>query len=132
MGAVMEAAAKQAPDISRRFEEWMESMRVEMDELMKQPIPEILRAMNAPDPSPADAFYILAAQVGSSEDPVGAQMAADWYERNLKIYGNIARLAQSPDDLILVLIGAGHAALLREFVELAPNLRLADTLEYLE
>ena len=131
MGPVIARAEEQHPAIARRFTMGMEAIGAEFDALMKRPIPEIFEVMNTPDPEKEHGFYLLAAQVGTAADPLGADMATAWYERNLKIYANIARLAESGSDRILVLIGAGHAHLLREFVKLTPNLRLADALEYL-
>jgi len=132
MTEVIEYAAAHQPDIARRFDEQLAALRTEMEGLMKQPTPEIFRVMNTPNPEKDHGFYMLAAQVGSSEHPLGAEMTAAWHARNLEIFGNIARLCRKPGERILVLIGAGHAPLLRDFVERSPNLRLADTLHYLE
>jgi len=76
-------------------------------------------------------FYLYVAQVGTAEDPKGAEVLAGWYKRNLLIYGNLVRLIESPGERILLLIGQGHAKLLSEYVAESPNLRLADPLQYL-
>jgi len=131
MNEVLDYARKHQPALSARFDHEIEQLRVQLADLMARPIPEILVAMNTPDPLREQGMYMLSAQVGTADAPLGAQMTADWHARNLRIYGNIARLATTGSERIVVLIGAGHAALLREFVAWSPNLRLADTLEYL-
>lgn len=44
-----------------------------------------------------------------------------WYNRNLRIFRRIQSLSQDPGDRILVLIGNGHAALLRQLFECSPE-----------
>lgn len=80
---------------------------------------DVVRAANAPAADSTHAFYLQAALIGApGKDSayVGARMAADWYARNLMIFANVARLATSPDDRVLVIIGAGHGKLLRDYL----------------
>ena len=42
----------------------------------------------------------------------GDALATYWYDRNLRIFRNIQRVATSPKDRVLVLFGAGHVAIL--------------------
>ncbi|ARS34587.1 DUF5694 domain-containing protein [Pontibacter actiniarum] len=51
--------------------------------------------------------------------------SATWFNRNLRIFRNIQRITESPDDRILVIYGGGHLALLQEAVESSPTHRLA-------
>ena len=44
-----------------------------------------------------------------------------WYNRNLRIFRNIQRLTEGPEDRILVVIGNGHAAILRQLIEMSPE-----------
>jgi hypothetical protein len=85
--------------------------------------PEALMANHRP--------YLYLAQIGTADDPKGAEMLAGWYKRNLLIYGNLVRLIDSPDERIFLLIGQGHAKLLSEYVGESPNLRLEDPAKYL-
>lgn len=91
-----------------------------------------LRYMNDPEElEEGHGAYLLMAQVGQGDDAKGAQVVADWYRRNLVIYSNLARLAQKPGERVLLLIGAGHAELLRDFIRESPNLRLEEVGGYL-
>lgn len=60
--------------------------------------------------------YLTGVRVGKDDDYAGADLATEWYERNLKIYANITRIAESPNDRVLVLIGNGHLKLLQQFI----------------
>lgn len=44
-----------------------------------------------------------------------------WYNRNLRIFRNLQRITESPDDRILLVIGNGHAAILRQLIEMSPE-----------
>lgn len=90
----------------------------EMNEMMKTAtVTELLRYLN--DEKRVDEWhqpYLKIARVGAGTDFAGADLVADWYERNLKIYANITNLADTPSERVLVIIGAGHLKLLQQFV----------------
>jgi hypothetical protein len=44
-----------------------------------------------------------------------------WYNRNLRIFRNLQRITEGPQDRILVVIGNGHAAILRQLLEMSPE-----------
>lgn len=61
------------------------------------------------------------------DDHRGADaLAMHWYARNLRIYRNIQKATTSPDDRILVIIGAGHLGILRQQFESSPQYELID------
>ncbi|HWK89058.1 MAG TPA: DUF5694 domain-containing protein [Longimicrobium sp.] len=74
--------------------------------------------------------YMEFARVGAGDTFVGADLVAKWYERNLRIFANLRRIAE-PGDRILVIYGAGHAATLREFVRSTAGMQLVEALDYL-
>jgi len=90
----------------------------QMSGLMKTgTVTEILRFMNdEKQVREMHAPYLWTVSVGKDKQYEGADLAADWYERNLKIYANITRITESPNDRILVLIGGGHLKLLQQFI----------------
>ena len=57
------------------------------------------------------------ARVGDDEVQAGANWVGGWYSRNLRIFNRIVEIAESPEDLIVVVYGAGHGYLLRRFAE---------------
>lgn len=101
-----------------RMMDFGKSETTRMQEMTKTAtVTEMLRYMN--DPSKIEEMhkpYLAMLRVGSEQDYAGVDLVRDWYERNMKIYSNIARLADSPNERILVIIGAGHAKLLQQFI----------------
>ena len=71
-----------------------------------------------PDPD-SDALY-------GTTDPI-----ANWYKRNLRMFTNIYRIAE-PRERILLLVGAGHGAILRRLAIDAPDVCLVDVARALE
>jgi Family of unknown function (DUF5694) len=49
-----------------------------------------------------------------------------WYNRNLRIYSNVARLIRSPEERVLLLIGAGHVPILRHAFSSSPVVTLVN------
>jgi hypothetical protein len=103
------------------------SMRLiaEADSMMKHAtVGEIIGALNSARADSAHGIYLAALRVGSDTSYPGANVAARWYERNLKITSNILRVIDSPTDRVLVIIGAAHAPILRELLERVPGVRV--------
>lgn len=74
--------------------------------------------------------YLRANEVGSCENYLGVKMLAQWYERNLKIFSNIQRLARQHKRIFLI-YGAGHLQILRDLICADARLHLVDVMEYL-
>jgi hypothetical protein len=90
-----------------------------------------LRFMNDPaNILRAHQPYADMATVGAGDGYVGARVVSDWYARNLHIFANLARIAQ-PEDRILLIIGMGHAPILRELIRSHPAMQLVEPLDYL-
>jgi len=62
----------------------------------------------------------------------GADVAASWYRRNLVIYSKLRKLLDSNSDRILLIYGAGHMKLLREFIEQSLDLEFVDPSPFLK
>ncbi|MEO0895660.1 MAG: DUF5694 domain-containing protein [Bacteroidota bacterium] len=62
-----------------------------------------------------------------TDDYRGADaLALYWYSRNLRIFRNIQKITDSPDDRILVLFGAGHSSILKQQFEATPEFELVE------
>jgi Family of unknown function (DUF5694) len=61
----------------------------------------------------------------ATEYPGADQLTGWWYNRNLRIFANVARVTESGDRLLL-LIGAGHVPILRHAADASPELHLVD------
>ncbi len=106
-------------------------MQASTDSLRGLTITEYLRRLNSPaEDALGHSAYLRAARVGRDTTYVGADLVAGRYARNLKIFANLARLTE-PGDRVLVIYGASHGKLLRDFVRESADLELVDTNRYL-
>ena len=93
--------------------------------LRSHTILETLRYMNADAKIAQDmGFYFRQGALGEQWDQAGADLVAEWYKRNIRIYSNIMRLIESPNERVLVLYGNGHLGWLRQMFAGNPSVRL--------
>jgi Family of unknown function (DUF5694) len=86
---------------------------------------ETLLYMNADDKvAEAVGFYYREAAFGEPGDWAGADLLAEWFRRNIRICSNVMKLADAPDERILVIFGAGHLGWLQQDFASNPNIRL--------
>jgi len=74
----------------------------------------------------------LLTHVGSKDGYEGADEAAKFYKRNLRIYSNLNRIPVTKEDRIFILSGGSHTAFLGEFMNRSPKYEVVNTLEYLD
>lgn len=96
----------------------------------KRPLREVLRRANTAEYDSLHWGYLRMARVGTPADPIGASVVADRYERNLRIFANLARIAE-PGDRVLVIYGASHGKLLRDFIRESGDYELVHPERYL-
>lgn len=70
--------------------------------------------------------------VGIEDGFEGADNAALFYQRNMRIYSNLNRIKMTKNDRVFILMGAAHTAFLREFMERSPKFELVNTLDFLQ
>lgn len=68
--------------------------------------------------------YYQAARYGEPGDYAGPDLLAEWYRRNVRIYNNVMKLVETPEDRVLVIFGYGHLGWLRQDFASDPTLRL--------
>lgn len=96
-----------------------------------QSIGHVLRAMNEPARIRADNdWYAGMLKIGGGDKQPGADLLAAWYQRNMRICGEIVQLSH-PGDRVVVIFGAGHAFLLRQCASQMPGYRLVEADDYL-
>ena len=119
----------------------MEALMAEVGEMVKaqdqylksHSVLETLLYMNADPKVAADVgFYFRQAHLGEPGDWAGADLVADWYRRNIRIYSNIVRLVDSPNEKILVIYGAGHLGWLQEMFANDPAFQLRKLAEFVK
>jgi hypothetical protein len=77
----------------------------------------------------AEAYFRIA-QLGTPDDPIGANWVQLWFGRNLRIFNNIVRNTK-PGDRVLVIYGAGHGNYLRQLATDSGMYRVHDPLAWL-
>lgn len=75
-------------------------------------------------------FYYADARFGDPSDYAGPDLLAAWFQRNIRIYSNIVKLIESPNDRIMVIYGSGHLGWLRQDVANDPSVRLRKLSEF--
>jgi len=92
---------------------------------------ETLLYMNADAKVAADVgSYYRQAEIGEPGDWAGADLVADWFRRNVRIYSNVMKLVASPNERVLVIYGAGHLGWLQHDFASNPNVRLRRLAEF--
>lgn len=62
----------------------------------------------------------------------GADEAAEFYKRNLRMFSNINRIPLTENDRVFILSGATHAAYFNEFMKRSPRYELVNVFDYLK
>ncbi len=68
---------------------------------------------------------------GSEKGFEGADEAAKYYQRNLRMYSNLNRIDLKESDRVFVLMGASHTAFFRNFFSRSPKYEMVNTFDYL-
>lgn len=77
-------------------------------------------------------FYIsLANKIRVEDDYFGANLVANWYKRNLLIYANFQNQIKKGSKNVLIIIGAGHSAMIYDFIKNDKNFNLIEVDEVL-
>lgn len=96
---------------------------------------EVLAWMNTDAALDANEDFYLAYRIRRWEpdgSAAGAHTVGNWYTRNILILSNLLyELEGREGERVLLVMGQGHAAILRHLVEQSPLLTLVDPLDYL-
>lgn len=78
----------------------------------------------------AVGYYFRQAHLGAAWNWAGADLVADWFRRNMRIFSNIVQIADSPNERLLVIYGSGHLGWLRFTFASDPTVRLRKLAEF--
>jgi Family of unknown function (DUF5694) len=95
---------------------------------------QLLLYFNTPQSLAANknSYLELFNRAGRVDDFAGAYLVAEWYRRNLYMYAILQKLVEPSDQRVLALVGAGHAAMMREFVQADARFRLREPADVLQ
>ena len=130
---LLEYTMEHEPETAAKFQQWQKSAQKKSDSLQQHlSIYENLKRNNTTDYlNSLEEPYILMKGICADDSYIGAETVSRWYDRNFRIFANLIKIAERGDNVILF-IGSGHARILRDLVELSPDLELIDPLDYLE
>lgn len=118
------------PDITARYERLH---RWEDEAKTHQSLREHLLYLN--DPRRAlrshGQYLIDNFEVGTASEYPGVDAKTAWFNRNLRIFANLQRLVESEHERILLVIGAGHLALLQHAAQASPQFQFIELAQIL-
>jgi hypothetical protein len=82
---------------------------------------------------PSHSYYMTMLMPTDSIAIYGqADEVTNWYKRNLRIFTNINRITDFPNDRILLIIGGGHLKILKDFADYSPQFCQEEAGSYLK
>jgi len=113
-----------------RYRQLMERDDAQMEH---RTLREIFLRMNDPEAIlQGHGMYLVDSfKVGTEDEYPGPDRVTSWYNRNLRIFANLQRITEVPDERILCIIGAGHLPILRHCVQASPEYELVEVRDYL-
>ena len=78
----------------------------------------------------AMGYYYRQAHLGEPWNWAGADLVADWFRRNMRIFTNIVRIVDAPNERVVVIYGSGHLGWLRQSFAGDPTIRLRTLAEF--
>ena len=82
---------------------------------------DYFKYLNSRENHLANYGLYLTGNMGKIEDQAADNLSIWWYNRNLRIFSKLVGITEGPDDRILVIMGNGHASLLRHLFESSPQ-----------
>jgi|GEM_PF-2432913 len=73
----------------------------------------------------AERMHMLEFRVGIGENWVGADWVARFYQRNLRMMGNVLK-STSPEDRVLIIVGSNHKWILDQIFGNSPDFEVVD------
>ncbi|HEV7389604.1 MAG TPA: DUF5694 domain-containing protein [Gemmatimonadaceae bacterium] len=124
-------ASGRAKELDALMGEVGEMVKAQDAYLASHTVLETLLYMNADEKVAQDVgFYYRQAHFGEPYDWAGADLISEWFRRNMRIFSNVVQLADSPNERILVIFGAGHLGWLRQDFASDPSVRLRKLAEF--
>lgn len=102
--------------------------------LRKSTIVEFLRYLNNEEKIQAGHSSYMQMLLPSDNPAIyeGADRVTNWYKRNLRMFANINRITEFPNDRVLLIVGSGHLKILRDFAIDSPQFCLVEADSYLK
>ena len=131
MGQVYEWAKKEQPELYNRISEYYwPKLHTSYENIN---IYDLVKELNTEERIKlVQEEFMLIAQIGKGTDYIGIDWLRWWYQRNLIIYSNLAKITNSPDDRTLLIIGGAHIHPVSQFIKESGMMDVVPAMEYLK
>ena len=110
-----------------------ENVKTQGEYLKSHTIAETLLLLNSDAHAEQEVGqYYRMARIGENQDWPGADLVSDWFRRNMRIYSNILKLVDSPNERVLVIYGSGHLGWLQQDFGSNPDIKLRKLAEFVK
>jgi hypothetical protein len=115
IGQVVEWAKNEQPELYKYIDKTFRSGRD--FNLADKSIVDLMKEINGESSVKREhEMYMAVARIQSEDDYVGIDWLRWWYQRNLIIYSNLAKITSSSSDRTVLIIGAAHIHLVSQFL----------------
>lgn len=109
-------------DLRRRWSEGFTGFSESDPDPSTVSLAAVLRYLNHDTPPANWEMYGGFLPLVKDEFYVGALKLRPWYDRNLRILQNLFRVMDPSDDRVLLIIGTGHLRVLKQMMEMTPQI----------
>ena len=135
----LDSLAREQPEVGQRFQRMMGEIGATVESiderLKKETLVEFLRFMNQTEQINANhGLYLRMLNLGGENSWGATKGVANWYERNIRMFYNVNRIADfsAPDERLLIIVGQGHVKIIKDLIEDSPYYEYIDVLSFLE
>lgn len=127
----------EAKNLSDKLQQFIKDIQAftakETKALENQKLSDFLHSMNSDDSDRESRKIYLQDMLDYCEpgNEVGVKFTLAWYERNLIMMNNILSCIDGPDERILILVGASHRAMIKEFLLDREDVEYIEIAEYI-
>lgn len=117
---ILQKMIKSNPKNKQFFEERLAISGKSANEILaKKDLRDVFKALNTDEElNQNKGMYITFINgLGFNEGYFGANLVADWYKRNLIMYANMQNQLAPTTKNIVILVGTGHAAIMKDFLK---------------
>jgi hypothetical protein len=126
-------ASGRSKELETVMDEFGARVKAQNEYLASHTVLETLLFINADERIVQEhGIYYRMAHFNEPGDWAGADLLSDWFRRNMRIFGNVVRLADSPSERVLVIFGSGHLGWLHHDFGSDPAIRLRKLSEFVK
>lgn len=125
-------ARKHCPEIVKRISEIQRERLDDAVEHGKRSLAALYSYLNSSDTlnRQYSGTMLIYNQIGAMDNYIGSEFVTSWYNRNLRIFAKLQKLA-GPGERVLAIMGIGHCAILNQLVRDYDDMDFVSPLSFL-